>query len=145
MSDLARKLGLAPGRSICLLDAPPDAEAIARAACPPGATLTVADGGIDGAAREAARYDVILFWPRTLDGLTERLAALQWRIVPDGVLWIVMPKQAHARARGVTFAWDEMQAAALRTDLVDNKVASFSETDYATRFVIRKERRAVYT
>ena len=38
-----------------------------------------------------------------------------------------------------------MQAAALTTDLVDNKNAAFSEQDYATRFVIRKDRRALYT
>jgi hypothetical protein len=35
-----------------------------------------------------------------------------------------------------------MQAAGLQTDLVDNKVASVTEQDYGTRFVIRKERRA---
>jgi hypothetical protein len=33
-----------------------------------------------------------------------------------------------------------MQAEGLRADLVDNKVASITATDYGRRFVIRKER-----
>ncbi len=37
-----------------------------------------------------------------------------------------------------------MQAAALTTDLVDNKIVSLTGEDYATRFVIRKERRHLY-
>lgn len=140
MSDFARKLGLAPGRTVCLLDAPDDAVTIVRAACPPGVSLTLALEPLS----DAARYDIMLYWPRTLDGMTERLSRLQGRITPDGALWVVMPKKAHARARGIAFTWEEMQAAALRTDLVDNKIAAFSETDYATRFVIRKERRRTY-
>jgi hypothetical protein len=37
-----------------------------------------------------------------------------------------------------------MQAAALATDLVDNKIASFSAEEYATRLVIRREARHKY-
>lgn len=176
MSDLARKLGLTPDRTVCLLDAPPDAVEIVRAACPPGVALVVGDSGPEGPAykpnrersgetftsgtrtpvvhdraspthshEELPRYDLILYWPRTRDGLAERLSRLQGRITPDGALWVVMPKKAHARVRGIAFTWEEMQTAALRTDLVDNKIATFSESDYATRFVIRKERRGAYT
>lgn len=143
-SDLARKLGLMPGRSVCLLEASPSAEAIVRAACPPGVALVVDASDPGEPAHDMARCDVLLFWPRTLDGLTARLATLQACIAPDGALWIVIPKRAHMRARGVAFTWEEMQSAALGTDLVDNKIASFSDTDYATRFVIRKERRGAY-
>lgn len=50
----------------------------------------------------------------------------------------------HARQRGIDFSWQEMQAAGLRTDLVDNKVASITAEDYGTRFVIRKELRSKY-
>jgi hypothetical protein len=52
-----------------------------------------------------------------------------------------MPKKAFAAGRGVSFSWEEMQAEGLRGDLVDNKVASITATDYGTRFVIRKARR----
>jgi len=40
-----------------------------------------------------------------------------------------MPKMAFAAGRGVSFSWEEMQAAGLRGDLVDNKVASNTATD----------------
>ena len=136
MSDLARKLGIIPGQTISLLDAPPAASALLREACPPDVTLHL------GPAAELA--DQVFFWPATLVGLAERFAALQRAIVPDGAIWAVIPNKRAAPARGLTFTWELMQAAALTTDLVDNKIVSLSSEEYATRFVIRKERRAAY-
>jgi len=57
---------------------------------------------------------------------------------------VVIPKKPFAQTRGIDFSWSELQEAALRTDLVDNKVASLSVEEYATRFVIRKDRRGKY-
>ena len=37
--------------------------------------------------------------------------------------------------------WEDMREAALWTNLVDNKVASLSDKEYAARFVIRENRR----
>ncbi len=136
MASLATKLGLQPGQMVCLLDAPDAAVELLRAEAPAGVDI------VRGEHDE--RYDLLFFWPQTLDGLAERFAALQWRIMPDGALWVVIPKKAFARKRGIAFTWEEMQVAALTTDLVDNKIASFTEEDYATRFVIRKERRNAY-
>ena len=68
-------------------------------------------------------------------------ADLQKRIQPDGKLWIVLPKKAHAEETDFPHTWDEVQRAALRTDLVDNKIASFSDELTAVRFVIRLSRR----
>ncbi len=133
MSELARKLGLLPGQTICLLDAPEAADAAIRAACRDGATIET--------ALRADRYDAIFFWPETLDGLAQRFAELQARVAPNGAVWAVMPKKAFARGRGITFTWEHMQAAGLTTDLVDNKVVSLTSEDYATRFVIRRARR----
>jgi hypothetical protein len=99
---------------------------------------------LDTVRRTDSRYDMIFFWPRTLDGLAARFAALEWVMNPDGALWVAMPKQAAAKKRGLTFTWNEMQAAALTTDLVDNKIASLDQEEYATRFVIRRERRHAY-
>lgn len=137
MSDtlnLARKLGIVPGRSILLLDAPAPSAALLRDACPPGVTVAEVDDGAD-------RYDLIFLWLRAADGLVERFAALQWRIVSNGAIWVMLLKKPIARKRGVTLTWEEMQTAALQTDLVDNKGASFSDEEYGTRFVIRRERR----
>jgi hypothetical protein len=71
----------------------------------------------------------------------ERFATLQRQIISDGAIWVVTPKKAVAQRRGLTLTWEEMQAAALTTDLVDNKNASMTDEEYGTRFVIRKERR----
>lgn len=137
MSDtpnLARKLGIVPGLTILLLDAPAPSAALLRDTCPPGVTMADSDDG-------EVRYDLIFLWPQSADGLAERFAALQWRIMPDGAIWAMLLKKPIARKRGVTLTWEAMQAAALQTDLVDNKIASFSEEEYGTRFVIRRERR----
>jgi hypothetical protein len=133
-SNLARKFGIVPGRAILLLDAPAPSGALLRDACPPGVTLANSDNG-------AERYDLIFLWLRSADGLAERFAALQWRIVPDGAIWAMLLKKPVARKRGVTLTWEAMQAAALQTDLVDNKIAAFSDEEYGTRFVIRRDRR----
>ncbi len=136
MADLTRKLGLQPGHRVCLLDATPDTSKILRAAIPGGVAPDVAPG--------PGRYDQIYLWLRSLDGIVARLNQLIWKIDPDGALWIVIPKAAFARRRGLDITWGAMQAAALETDLVDNKVASLTEEEYATRFVIRKDRREGY-
>jgi hypothetical protein len=88
---------------------------------------------------------MIFFWPVQLEGLVDLFAHLQHQIQPDGAIWAVLPKQKFARSRGVSLFWEEMQAAALHTDLVDNKVVSLSKEEYATRFVIRKDRRGRYS
>ena len=136
MSDLAKKLGIKPGYCVCLLGAPAESAALLREACPP--EVSVYNAPFVG------RCDVVLFWPSTLDGLAERFAQLQHQIVPDGAIWAVIPKKPFAHARGISFTWEAMQSAGLQTDLVDNKIASLSAEEYATRFVIRKERRRRY-
>lgn len=134
VSNLARKFGIVPGHSILVLDTPAPSAALLRNAYPLGVIVADADEGAD-------RYDLILLWLQSADALVERFAALQWRIVPDGAIWAMLLKKPIALRRGVTLTWEAMQAAALQTDLVDNKIASFSNEEYGTRFVIRRERR----
>lgn len=86
--------------------------------------------------------DQILCWPRSLSGLIDQLQVLQYHIPPEGAIWVVMPKKKFARERGIDFNWEQIQAAVLKTDLVDNKVASITEQEYGTRFVIRKDKRS---
>ena len=85
-----------------------------------------------------------MFWPDEPAGLEERFRQLQARIDPAGAVWAIIPKKKFARARGKSLNWEQLQAAALRTDLVDNKIASVSEQEYGTRFVIRKDLREKY-
>ncbi len=88
-----------------------------------------------------AKYDVIFFWPRRVADLESQFAHILEQIAPDGAIWAIIPKKKFAQAQGILFSWGAMQAAALTTDLVDNKTASITEIEYATRFVIRKDRR----
>ena len=105
-----------------------------RAAC----NEALGDDVALGETLDGAPFDLIFFWPRELEGLAERFATLQPQIVSNGAVWVVLPKKAVARQRGLTLTWEEMQLAALTTDLVDNKNASMTDEEYGTRFVIRK-------
>jgi hypothetical protein len=134
MANLAQKLGIKPGMRVCLLGAPDAAQQAIRSAAPSGVKLAL--------HLEDPIYDMILFWPTSREGLARLFAELQQLIRPDGAVWAVMPKKVYARQRGIDFNWEELQAAGLHTDLVDNKVASITVEDYGTRFVIRKDRRA---
>lgn len=135
-SDLSRKLGVKAGDRVCLVDAPPDSAAALKEAFPPGVTVREGPGN--------DRHDLLFFWPREQPGLAQEFEDLQWRIRPEGAIWVLMPKRKFAAACGVNLTWEEMQAAALHTDLVDNKVASISDQEYGTRLVIRKELRDKY-
>jgi hypothetical protein len=139
MSTLATKLGLRPGQLVCLLEAPVEAVQLLSDIAPPGVEIS-----IDEAPEDAPRFDLLFFWPHELAGLAERFSTLVKTIVPDGAIWVVMPKRSVAARRGISFSWEHMQAAALATDLVDNKIASFSAEGYATRLVIRREARQKY-
>jgi hypothetical protein len=137
MASLAQKLGLKPGQTICLLEATPETGRVIRAACEEalGSDMTMSE------TLDDAPFDLIFYSPRELEGLAERFATLQRQIVSDGAIWAVLPKKAIARQRGMTLTWEDMQAAALTTDLVDNKNANLTDEEYGTRFVIRKGRR----
>lgn len=70
---------------------------------------------------------------------------MQNLILPDGAIWVIIPKKKFAREWNIDFSWEQMQAAGLQTDLVDNKVASIDDESYGTQFVIRKEKRRKYS
>ncbi|HSB90484.1 MAG TPA: hypothetical protein VLD63_10720 [Anaerolineales bacterium] len=130
--ELARKLGLRPGQAVLLIDAPPSADRRLRDAAPAGVRFV---------RSATAHVDQVFWWPKDLSRLASALARLQKRLQSDGAVWIVMPKKPFAAARGIRFTWEAMQAEGLKGDFVDNKIASFDDQDYATRFVVRKTRR----
>ena len=136
MSSLAQKLGIKPGARIRLIDAPTEVAQQVRDACPPGVEI------LEGATE--LRCEFIFVWPTRRAELKATFQQLQSQITPDGAVWAVIPKKQFAGKRGVDFSWEELQAAGLQTDLVDNKVATISPEDYGTRFVIRKELRSKY-
>jgi hypothetical protein len=136
MSSLAQKLGIQSGFRILLIDSPPEAAQQIQEACPPGVEI------LEG--QSEMRCELIIFWPTRLEGLEAALRQFQSQIIPDGAVWVVIPKKQFARQRGIDFNWEQLQSAALQTDLVDNKVAAINSKDYGTRFVIRKDLRVKY-
>lgn len=136
MSDLPRKLGIKAGSRVGLLNAEAETVALLQERSPTGVTF---QRNLD-----QSQFDLILFWPDKLDGMSAVFQRLEQAIDPDGAVWAVIPKKIFAPSRGIDFTWEDLQAAGLQTDLVDNKVVSVSEQTYATRFVIRKERRWKY-
>lgn len=67
------------------------------------------------------------------DSVTElsSLPDLRSRIRPNGAIWVISRK-----GRAATLRYAELLETAQASGLVDNKVASFSETHTALRFVI---------
>lgn len=81
--------------------------------------------------RPRHKCDIVLI--RADDAVSlSRLRELKEWIKPDGAIWVVRTKGAAATLRDV-----DLIEAGLAAGLVDNKIASFSDTEGAMRFVFR--------
>lgn len=126
------KLGVKPGSRVALVgdfgfDAAFESE--------------LAEGGAnDGAATNKtpsrARVDVLFYAPTTRAALA-RIAALSKRLDPAGALWIVRPK-----GKDTPVTETDTRKAGLAAGLVEVKVAAFSATHTAVKFVIPVARRS---
>jgi len=134
---LAEKLGIEQHHAILLLDAPPDSREHLCTNLPHETLVTD--------VLDTRRYDAIFLWPQTLQGLRERLTALSQVITPHGSIWLVIPQKNIADEPGDGLGLDgRCRRSRLLTDLVDNRIVSLSAEEYATRFVIRRDRRQHY-
>jgi len=124
---LAKKLGIKPGASVALDEAPPGW------AVPdlPEGVVTVADG-------EPA--DVIVAFFRESAELPDRLPELARRIFPAGGLWLAWPRRAGGHDSDITE--NGLRDLALPLGIVDNKVAAIDEDWSGLRVVWRVERRS---
>jgi hypothetical protein len=84
----------------------------------------------DAAATVRTPVDILFYAPATAAALS-RVATLAKRLDPAGALWIVRPK-----GKDTPISEDATRAAGLRAGLVDVKVAAFSATHSALKFVI---------
>ena len=84
--------------------------------------------------RAAGKADIIFYAADTRAAL-EKLTPLQAHLVRDGAIWVIRPKGAAAIRES-----DVMQAGK-KAGLVDVKVARFSDTHTAEKFVIPVARR----
>ena len=133
-TELVRKLGIKADSLVVANNANPAILAMINERLPQGAVLLTrfpAD----------MQANIILVWPTETDDLRELFQRLRQAITTDGAIWAVIPKKGTAKKKAAGVTFDQVQAAALTTDLVDNKVASFSDEEYGIRFVIRREKR----
>jgi hypothetical protein len=75
--------------------------------------------------------DIVFLGVKDARGL-RRLEDLKTWIEPNGAIWVVRPKGPSSPVRDT-----DLISAGLAAGLVDNKIASFSETQGAMRFVFR--------
>lgn len=133
--ELVRKLGVKAGTLVVMRNGRPEDFAAISASLPEGAQL------LDDLSKDNPA-NIIIVWPSERDDLRDLLGNLRQAITPDGAFWIVIPRKTSGKTKsGITFA--HVQTAALEIDLVDNKVAKFSDQEYGVRFVIRKEKRSL--
>jgi hypothetical protein len=120
---LLDKLGLAPGRRVSVVGVD-------------GADLRrLLDAkGIEFAEEPQADSDVILYGAGSVDDLG-RLPSLRERLKPAGAIWVVAPKGGREPREA------QVLAAGRDAGLVDVKVARFSDTHTAHKFVIPRARR----
>ena len=85
--------------------------------------------GVLVSAKGRSPFALIFYGAEHRDDLG-KLADLRRKLKPDGALWVIRPKGSKA----ITEA--EVMSAGKRAGLVDVKVASFSETHTAEKFVI---------
>jgi hypothetical protein len=86
--------------------------------------------GVSVHARTKQPVDLVFFGAENRAAL-DRLAVFRAMLKPAGALWVIRPKGSNLISEA------EVMAAGKRAGLVDVKVASFSETHTAEKFVIR--------
>ncbi|MEW6364421.1 MAG: DUF3052 family protein [Acidobacteriota bacterium] len=81
--------------------------------------------------------DLIFVWPEEGGEWTDLFKVLKMLLKANGAVWAVIPRKEVALEKGVNVLFGDVQHAALKAGLVDNKVARVSEKEYAIRFVRR--------
>lgn len=125
---LARKLGIADGATLVLLNAPENLEL----ALPSPVVVRHQARG---------RADVVVAFFTRVTKLEQRVDALAAVVFPSGGLWVAWPKKASGLETDLTDG--AVRSVALPRGLVDNKVCAVDATWTALRLVWRLEHRPV--
>lgn len=127
---LPRKLGIKPGMSIAVLEAPQDIDAVLGDL---PENLTISD-------RLTGHRDLVLIFITRQADLASRLPALINAIAPNGMIWVAWPKRASKIETDMTE--DFIREIVLPSSgLVDVKVCAIDQVWSGLKLVIRKELR----
>ena len=115
------KLGVKPGSKVAVVD------------LDDGGFLNLLRGRTPAVVKGRPRgpVDLVFMGASELKDL-KRLSELKGWIEPNGAIWVVRPKGGRSEIRDT-----DVIAAGLAAGLVDNKIASFSDTHGAMRLVFR--------
>jgi hypothetical protein len=127
---LQKKLGIKPGLSIALLNAPPDIDTI----------LGDLPDGVATSRRLTGHRDLVLIFITRQVDLISRLPGLTSAIAPNGMIWVAWPKRASKIDTDMTE--DVIREIVLPSSgLVDVKVCAIDHVWSGLKLVIRKELR----
>ena len=118
---LLDKLGVKPGSKVAIVDLD-DASFLKLLR---GRTRDVVRG------KPKTPCDLVFFGAKTMRDLA-RLRELKTWIEPNGAIWVIRPKGPSSPLKDT-----DLIQAGLDAGLVDNKIASFSDSHGAMRFVFR--------
>jgi hypothetical protein len=126
---LPKKLGIKPGYSVVLLNAPNGFKK----------TLGEVPEGVKFAASITSGHNIIHMFTASRKELEKELPRLMKTITQDGMIWVSWPKKASGVKTDITE--DVVRDTALALGLVDVKVCAVDETWSGLKLVIRVENR----
>ncbi len=131
-TSLPKKLGLAEGASMVMVNAPPGMKAF-LVPLPAEAIIS---------RKLAASNKLVILFCKDKEALVKSLPAVSARLDADGSLWISWPKKSSPLF--VDLTEDGIRAIALPTGLVDVKVCAVTADWSGLKLMVRKERRATW-
>jgi choline dehydrogenase-like flavoprotein len=123
---LAKKLGIATGMRVCLLDAPPELRD----------WLAPLPEGVEFTMQLRDDTDLVHLFVTRAEDLARRLTELRQRLPPEAAVWVSWPKKAAKVPTTVTE--DTVRELALPLGYVDVKVCAVSDVWSGLKLVVRK-------
>lgn len=128
---LSQKLGLKPGMSVAVLNAPQDFDD----------TLGDLPADVVLAGRLGGHKDLVMVFVTRRADLVRRLPAIRRAVAPAGMIWVAWPKRTAPKRTDVPpsdVTEDVIRDVVLPTGLVDVKVCAVDATWSGLKLVVRK-------
>lgn len=140
---LTEKLGLKPGYTVFTVGGGDWLlKEIGEAIGEEGILFALGSPRVLERARAIGEADAIIFWVGQIEGLQPALEMLRGRMKENGAVWSVITEKGYQEKEGLPRVKEtDIIEAAKGAGLVDVKVASLSEREYALKLVIPRHLR----